>query len=120
VKYFEEQEFKCRCKYSCGKGFADMDAKLIERLDVARFIAKVPFFLLSTIRCEQHNEDVGGVDTSAHLSGLAVDIKATTARARYKILYGLIKAGFTRIGVYKTFIHADLDTSKPQEVIWHG
>lgn len=120
VKYFSQNEFKCQCRYRCGKGFDYMDQHLIKRLDLARSIAKFPFVLISTIRCDQHNEDVGGIKFSAHTKGLAVDIKATTSHARFKILFGLIKAGFTRIGVYKTFIHADLDTSKPQEVIWHG
>lgn len=101
-------------------GFDDMNQHLTERLDVARSIASVSFILTSTIRCKQHNQDVGGVDASAHLSGFAADIKATNSHARYRILYGLIKAGFTRIGVYKTFIHVDLDPSKPNEVMWHG
>jgi hypothetical protein len=95
-----------------------MHAEFLEKLQWARTLSDYPYDLSSTIRCEQHNRDVGGLENSSHVDGLAVDIRTPNARARYKILYGLIKAGFTRIGVYKTFIHVDYDPSKPQEVVW--
>ena len=34
------------------------------------------------------------------------------------MLEALIGAGFTRIGVAKTFIHVDCDMELPQEVMW--
>lgn len=120
LKHFTKNEFQCRCRYECGKGFDDINQELAERLDLARTIAGVSFVLVSTIRCKRHNQDVGGVEDSAHTKGLAVDIKAATSHARYRILNGLIKAGFKRIGIYSTFIHADLDPAKAQEVAWHG
>jgi len=48
--------------------------KLILKLDLAREIAEVPFQINSAYRCQIHNQLVGGVKGSAHLSGLAVDI----------------------------------------------
>ena len=35
-----------------------------------------------------------------------------------KIVQALLTAGFTRIGIASTFIHADDDPSKPQNLIW--
>jgi len=46
-----------------------------------------------------------------------MDIQAKTDYYRFKIVYGLMMAGFKRILIYKTFIHADTDTNKSQEII---
>jgi hypothetical protein len=35
-----------------------------------------------------------------------------------QIVRGLLDAGFTRIGIAKTFIHADDDAESPQQVMW--
>ncbi|MFH2000720.1 MAG: peptidase M15, partial [Planctomycetota bacterium] len=48
-----------------------------------------------------------GSTSKNHTSGKAADIKATDGPTRGKILKGLYRAGFQRIGVAKDFIHAD-------------
>ena len=58
------------------------------------------------------------VADSAHLTGLAVDCKALTSSDRYRIVVAALGAGFERIGIGKTFVHLDIDPSKPQGVIW--
>ena len=55
---------------------------------------------------------------SSHLNGTAVDISCTTSRERWDIINGLVSAGFNRIGVAKTFIHADVDNTKVSNIIW--
>ena len=117
--HFKESEFYCPCE-ECDLDFYDMDEDFIYALDRARGYAEVPFILTSTIRCAAYNlkEEVGGSETSSHPKGLAGDIACITSYNRYRILYGLKKAGFTRIGIAKTFIHADQDTDKPKEMIW--
>jgi len=60
---------------------------------------------------------VGGVPGSAHTHGLAADIAASAPRQRFKIIHGLIHMGFKRVLIYRDFIHADMDETKPQEVI---
>jgi len=112
-KYFSLREFRCRC---CGK--VEIDPELVDRLDKAREIAGVPFFITSGYRCPKHNAEVGGSPTSAHLKGKAADIRVHNNYDRYKILEGLIKAGFKRIGIAEKFIHADIDETKPQYVVW--
>ena len=107
------KEFGCPC---CGD--YEMDMYLLGRLDKARERAGVPFQINSGYRCAVHNEEVGGSSTSSHLDGCAVDIACNTSKHRHAILRGLIEAGFTRIGIGKTFIHADLDLSKDGSVIW--
>jgi len=92
--------------------------ELVKMLDTARGLAGVPFHLNSTLRSPEKNAEVGGVKDSAHTKGLAVDIRVRTSSERFKILQALLDVGFKRIGVGKTFLHADIDLSKPQEVIW--
>lgn len=111
LKHFSPQEFYCSC---CGR--EAMQDEFIQRLEKAREIAGVPFRINSGFRCEKHNRFVGGVAESSHTLGLAADIACTEGGSRENIVRGLISAGFTRIGIAKTFIHADCDNSKPDSI----
>ena len=91
-----------------------LNDKLLSMLDNARTVAEVPFVLTSGLRTEEYNRKIGGVEDSAHLYGLAVDIQCTDSINRFNIIYGLMVAGFRRIGVSQTHIHADIDESKPK------
>lgn len=99
-------------------GLADMDERMVQRLDLARSIAKVPFVINSAVRCIDHNETSGGLDDSAHLKGHAVDISCKDSHKRFLIIEALLRVGFNRIGVYGTFIHVDNDETKPARVLW--
>lgn len=112
-RYFKGKELACPC---CGA--LDFNQATVDRLDIAREFADVPFIINSGYRCEEHNTAVGGKITSSHTDGYAVDIKAVDSRSRNKILAGLIGAGFNRIGIAKSFIHADDDPFKDSEVTW--
>ena len=114
--YFDESEFP-RCNPPCKK--SDMDTDFMRMLNNAREYAGVPFVLTSAYRTRKHELDQGRDGTSSHTKGVAVDIQAVNSRVRYKIIYGLMRAGFNRIGVGRGFIHADRDTAKPDSVIWH-
>ena len=50
--------------------------------------------------------------------GYAADIAAPDSRTKFIIIDSLLKAGFNRIGVGKTFIHCDNDPDKSPDVIW--
>ena len=117
--FFSEKEQSCNC---CGQGKLSGDTLI--RLNFARLIAGIPFVLNCACRCAKHNKEVGGVEKSAHLikadnTANAVDIQCTNSSARFIILKALLDAGFKRVGIYKTFIHADDDPNLPSEVIWH-
>ena len=112
-RYFTFEELKCKC---CGK--SGMNADFMYKMDKARGISGVPYVPNSAFRCEDHNKEVGGSDTSSHLLGLAMDIATPDSPTRYKILTGLIKAGFTRLGISKDFVHVDDDPLKPPSLVW--
>jgi len=112
-KYFKKDEFKCPC---CGQN--KINDFLVEKLDIARDIAGVPFIISSGYRCPKHNAEVGGKKNSAHLKGLAADIYVEDDETRWKILDALLKVGFNRIGIAKDFIHCDIDETKPNPRIW--
>jgi len=118
MNYFKDDELRCPC---CGiLHFSDT---ALARLNNAREIAGVPFVINSACRCEKHNKEVGGKPSSSHVAtedivSDAVDIATPDSRTRSKVLFGLVSAGFTRIGIGKNFIHADDDTIKPADVCW--
>lgn len=111
MDYFPEKPWACKC----GCGFDSIDVELEQRLNVARFFAGIPFNIVSACRCKSHNKAEGGAKNSAHLVGSGADIECTTNYQRGVILLALYAAGFKRIGVAKTFIHADV---RPGEAVW--
>ena len=113
LKFFSLSEFDCPSLPNSGK---NMDINFIYKLEHAREIAGIPFKVTSGYRTKEHNEQVGGVPISSHLIGVAADIAVGSGKERYIILNALIKAGFKRLGVAKTFIHCDTDESKPNSV----
>lgn len=101
MKYFKREEFNCKC---CNRN--EMKDDFMEMLDRARELAGVPMVISSGYRCPKHNESVGSTSEN-HTSGRAADIFASDGFRRGAILRGLYLAGFKRIGIGKTFIHAD-------------
>lgn len=114
MQYFRTSEFRCKC----GCGTTVVETELLDRLEIARGIAGIPFVVTSGYRCPAHNERVGGKSNSAHVKGLAADIRTHSSGDRYVIMLALLDAGFTRIGVARSFIHVDCDKSLPQNVMW--
>lgn len=113
-KYFSSKEFRCKC----GCGGLDISQKLIDRLNTVREILGKPIVISSGYRCLKHNRAEGSNDTSSHIKGLAVDIKAVDSSYRYELLKVLFFVGFVRIGIDKDFIHIDIDDTKPQKITY--
>lgn len=115
VRYFNYSEFDSPDVQGSGQM---MDKTLLEMLDEVRDKFDRPIHITSGFRTPAHNEAVGGVETSSHLKGLAVDIACKKSTDRFDLINCLLDVGFSRIGVAKTFIHADIDFEKTQGVIW--
>ena len=117
--HFTEEEFRC----PCGCKTLNPNQGFLERLERARNRAEIAFPVESGCRCDEHNADVGGVDSSSHKAdetteSHAADISVRASRPRAKILTALRAVGFNRIGLAKTFIHVDNDPALPPEVTW--
>lgn len=114
-KYFSEKEFN-NCIPSCS--LQDMNQQSIDRFDKAREIANIPFVINSAYRTKEYEKLHGRNGTSAHTEGMSIDIRCNTSANRFKVITALLKAGFTRIGIGKTYIHADDSKIHTQQVIW--
>ncbi len=110
---FSLSEFTCKC----GCGADHIEIKLVEHLQKVRETLQRPLIITSGVRCHEHNHAIGGLQDSAHMTGFAADIKCSNSRDRNELLIESLKY-FDRIGVYREFIHVDIDKSKIQNVIW--
>ena len=110
-KYFSIKECSCHC---CGQ--SQMSPVFMLRLDKAREDSGIPWGIVSAYRCEQHDKEVNGEGN--HPTGEAADIASNNSTTRFKVITSLIKMGFRRIGIGKTFIHVDSVVDRPQGVIW--
>jgi hypothetical protein len=114
MSFFKEKEFDSPDVPGSG---SNMTPDFLKLLELARKLAETPFKINSGYRTVKHNRTVGGSSTSSHLNGSAVDINCKNSSVRQRIIDGLILAGFERIGIAKTFVHADNDSNKPP-AIW--
>jgi hypothetical protein len=69
IQYFRKAEFACKC----GCGASEMEEKLIKVADRVREHFGNKITVTSGRRCATHNARVGGVSSSRHLSGKAMD-----------------------------------------------
>lgn len=120
LNYFDFEEFDSPDEVGSGlpkSQGGEMDISFLHKIDEARNIADVPFKINSGYRSEAWNTKCGGRLGSSHRIGVACDIHCNNSSNRSAIVRGLMLAGFTRIGIAKTFIHADTDQNKP-DAIW--
>jgi uncharacterized protein YcbK (DUF882 family) len=111
--HFSLNEFECKC----GCGANGINADLVRKLESIRVLYDKPMCITSGLRCSFHNEGVGGSDSSAHLTGEAVDVSCETSVDRHRLINLFLKE-FNRVGIAKTFIHVDVSRTKAQDVIW--
>jgi zinc D-Ala-D-Ala carboxypeptidase len=116
IKHFKSAEFDSPDMPGSG---TVMDFGFVKALDTLREACGFPFVIHSGFRTVAHNAQLSGaVGDSAHLKGMAADIGAATSAMRFKLVQAALAAGFKRIGIGKDFVHLDLDTALPQNVIW--
>ena len=114
---FKANEFACAC---CK--IYKVNIKLLEGLELARSLCKIPLIIASTTlasninptgsgyRCVKQNSKVGGVNDSQHTLGNAADVAPSKDRSidqLYKILESIPVFNNGGIGKYKNFIHVD-------------
>lgn len=75
IRYFTPAEFACKCGLHCNGFPAEMDTTVVKIADRARAHFGAPAEVVSGLRCEIHNRNVGGVSNSRHLRGKAIDLR---------------------------------------------
>ena len=110
---FSRHEFAC--KDNCGADNISPD--LVTKLQAMRNQTGI-IKINSGVRCRKHNMKVGGSETSGHLKGEAVDIKAIGDTERGVMIIGAVKAGFERMGLKDDFIHLDISPEKNRPRCW--
>ncbi len=105
--YFSDDELKCPC---CGEN--KMDVRFMDRLVGLRSYSNIVMPITSGYRCGAHNKKVGGVATSAHVVGRAVDINLYQGNL-FDLLpiiktYGMTGVGLKQTGkLNKRMLHLD-------------
>ena len=112
--HFKESDWSS-CVPPCSS--SDMSEELISRLEYARALCGFPFKITSAYRSIDYEQEKGRTGSSSHCKGLAVDISCYSDDRRYILVQNLLRAGFSRIGIAPTFIHADIDIEK-NACIW--
>lgn len=94
--------------------------KFFTLLDKMRGECNFPFIITSGRRSVASNASLSdSVSDSAHLLGLAVDLAITDSFKRDKLITVAKANGITRIGDGKGFVHIDISTTLPQNVLWN-
>ncbi|GAH87999.1 unnamed protein product [marine sediment metagenome] len=112
--YFTDEEIQCKC----GCGFILKQTAFFWKVNTLRGIVGHPLWVNSWCRCPIHNKAVGGLLTSSHPKGLAVDLDTPSAYIRYRILLAAGELNFRGVGVAETFIHLDNDFDKAPNRFW--
>lgn len=110
IKHFTRDEFKCKCGKYCDGHPAEVKAELLKNADRVREYFNSPVIVSSGVRCKQHNANVGGVETSRHLQGKAMDFcvrnfSAATVLAYVQSLPGIRYA----YAIDRNYVHMDVE-----------
>lgn len=97
----------------------DLHPQLVDMIRSAQKLAGFTFTITCGLRTMSWELAHGRRGSSSHVKGLAVDISARDSHTRYKVLLALAYVGVPRLGVGKTFIHADIDETKAHPIIFH-
>jgi len=117
TKNFSRGEFECHC----GCGLDEMDINFVNKLQILRDKCNFPLIINSGRRCSYWNKQSNGFLTSAHLEGLAVDIRIDREKAREVVKHAL-EMGFQGIGLQQKgegrFVHLDMKPRKNGMAFW--
>ncbi len=103
--HFSPKELSCRCGGRFCGGEYWHDPEILNGLEGVRASVERSLIVTSGHRCAMWNQLVGGAGRSQHLM-VAVDI-ALVGHDRFALLNAAEAAGFTGIGLARSFIHLD-------------
>lgn len=106
-KPYDFKSFECKC--GCGKTIEDV--YFVDFMNYLYAETNKLFVINSGMRCLAHNKKVGGVPTSDHTKGLAIDCATPTMEDRSLLVYHAFRFGIKRaiIYVHKKFVHLSIN-----------
>ena len=110
IRYWTREEFRCQCGGKYCNGFpAEPSQTLVELLDDVREHFGRPGHRSSGLRCKTWNAIQGGVDTSRHMSGKAMDFRIEGHTAAQVLAY-VQQHPSTRYAydIDGTYVHVDV------------
>lgn len=120
LTYFKLSEFDA--KNATGQRIpgsgGNMRASTLVKCDKLRELYGKPLVVASGMRTPERNAQVGGVKSSSHLLGYAIDWKDITDAELIRFLDAAWDAGFRRFGIMATGIHTDDDPTKTSPAMW--
>lgn len=108
-KNFSSQEFACKCGACSFADDGDPHLALLAVLEDVR-AEFGPVHVSSGRRCQKHNEEVGGAQSSQHLVGTAADIvvHGVSPDTIHTFLLAHPLAARLGLGQYPSFTHIDV------------
>jgi hypothetical protein len=115
LNYFSNKEIRCHC----GCGFDTAHPLLMAILNSIREELGRPLYANSICRCRNHNTAEYGKNDSAHLKGMAADLRVENDSERFALLHAIFNNHHevVRIFLGKNYVHIDIDFTKPSRVV---
>ena len=108
---------KIKCGCGCGQDIKPELYKAVEEIEKQLLVFGADEITVNSgFRCVPYNAKIGGVPGSAHTIGLAIDASCESGWQRLMLIRTLIANGIHRIGIGKTFVHFDIDETKPKSI----
>ncbi len=120
IRHFESKEFDSPDAPNTG---LLMNMDFIRLLEQLRVLVGRPLPITSGFRTAKHHAEIyknkSSIPNSAHLRGLAADIRVLDSSLRYLLIKNALALGFTRLETAPTHVHLDMDDSLPQNILLH-
>ena len=106
---FTVRELCCPCGCGYGRELSHYEDAMLDGAQAVRDEVGYALGVTSALRCEKYNEEVGGVDLSAHTRALAIDFGSAGTFSRRRLLDAAVKLEVPGIGLARGFVHCDWD-----------
>lgn len=97
---------------------SDLNPAFVDQLILLQKYVGFQLTITSAYRSQDYERSKGRKGTSSHCRHIAVDVSARDSHTRFKVVVGAALANICRIGIGDTFVHLDIDETKPHPIIF--